>query len=97
MLGAEALQVSLLLLELLLGSLLVSNSLFLFGELKIEILLHKTQLFPAFFIVFSKSGILERKLIDFLLHAFVLGYGHVSIAISFEDIGLSLKLVVFTI
>jgi hypothetical protein len=71
-----------LLFELLLSSLFMLPSLFLLRELDIEILGNETQLFPAFFIVFSERWVLERKLIDFLFHAFVLGHSHVSIAVS---------------
>ena len=47
--------------------------------------------------IFSECGVLERKLIDFHFHRFVLRGSHVTLFISFKDIHLSLQLIILLV
>ena len=47
--------------------------------------------------VFSESGVLEGKLVDFHFHGVVLGGSHVALFVSLEDVDLSLQLVVLLV
>ena len=47
--------------------------------------------------ILSQCGVLERKLIDFHFHGFILGGSHVAVFISFKDIDLSLQFVILLV
>jgi hypothetical protein len=62
-----------------------------------KLILCLLQKLGGLFIVLLQSGILEHKLIDVLLHTFILSKSKVPIGVSLQDFHLSLELVVFLI